>query len=204
MTTMAAVASGDPDRMVRVSHSSLITAFSPQTIGTKVIDHKGFRREMCRAVYDHDFSRDRIPGQALIEVPRAIPFVSSGVGKHIDEPEAYVLRSHRGKVHMYLHREFAAPVDRCAIVAYTMAAYLDDPDIEETPGEADRILDEDPTHVLVAILAYSGNQTALSPYRFVKNLAGGNHEALAWTADEIRAKACEIANYTDTWSVVAD
>jgi hypothetical protein len=38
----------------------------------------------------------------------------------------------------------------------------------------------------------------------VANLAGGNLEALTWTADEIRQKAKEIKEFTSEWSVVAD
>jgi hypothetical protein len=189
---------------VRVSKASIVTAYQDRVIGTKVTDPKGFMREIALAIHKHDFTQDRVPGQALLEVPEAIPYVSSGVGKHLNDTRAYVLRSYRGRVHTYLRRDHAAPVDRLSIVVYTLGAYLKDPDIDEDPGEAKRILDEDPTHVLVAVLAYSGNQTAVSPYRFVKNLAGGNHEALAWTADEIRAKAQEVADYTDTWAVVAD
>jgi len=36
------------------------------------------------------------------------------------------------------------------------------------------------------------------------DLAGGNKEALVWTADEIRAKATEIRAYDEEWAVVAD
>jgi hypothetical protein len=57
--------------------------------------------------------------------------------------------------------------------------------------------------VLVAVLASDGRKATLSPYRFVMNLAGGNRSALAWTADEIRAVAREIAANEQT-SVVAD
>jgi hypothetical protein len=60
------------------------------------------------------------------------------------------------------------------------------------------------THVLVAVLAFAGPQSQLSPHRFAANLAGGNHEAQAWTADEIRAKAKDIMAYDNEWVTVAD
>jgi hypothetical protein len=56
----------------------------------------------------------------------------------------------------------------------------------------------------VAVLAAAGRESPLSPYRFAWNLAGGNHEAETWTADEIRAKAKEIMAYDGKWSTVAD
>lgn len=189
---------------LKILTSSIVTALKGQAIGSKVTHPDKFWEVVNKAVEAHDFTQDRIPGQALIHVPEASSFVSGGVGRSVDDPEAYVLRSHRGKVHAYLHRKYAAPVTDCSVVVYTREAYLADPDIDEDPEEADYIKFFWPTHVLVAVLAASGPKPALSPYRFVKNLAGGNHEALAWTADEIRAKACEIADQTDDWSVVAD
>jgi len=58
--------------------------------------------------------------------------------------------------------------------------------------------------VLVAVLAFAGPKAPLTPHRLVKNLAGGNKEALLWSADEIRAKCAEAAGYWDEWCVVAD
>ena len=190
--------------MIRIISSTIVTAFKDCTIGTKVTEQDQFWDVVVKAIGVHNLTQDRIPGQAVIHVPQATPFVSSGIGRSINDPLAYVLRSHRGKVHAYLKREFAAPVIDCSVIIYTRDAYLADPDIDEDPGEAEQVRSMNPTHVLVAILASSGEEPTLSPYRFVKNLAGGNHEALAWTADEIRTKACQIATQTDKWSVVAD
>jgi hypothetical protein len=113
-----------------------------------------------------------------------------------------VCREHRGVVSAYLRREFAAPVTGCALVVYTRKAYFQDPDV--TPAEAARIDALDPTHVLVAVLAFAGPKSPLPPYRLVWNLAGGNNEALLYTADEIRAKAKEAIDYDNDWSPVAD
>lgn len=187
-----------------VAFSSIMTAFSKLVIGTKVTNSDKFMAEVRTAILEHDFSKDRIPGQALLHVPGAVPYVSGGMGKNRNNPDNYVLRFYRGKVHAYLRREFAEPVTDCHVVVYTTQAYLNDPDIDEDPYEAELIKRIMCTHVLVAVLAASGPPSTLSPYRFVKNLAGGNHEALAWTADEIRAKARDIAKNVDGWSLVAD
>lgn len=190
--------------MVRIISSGIVTAFKGICIGTRVLNHREFWEAVEEAVEAYDFTKGTVPGQAKIEVPKAIPFVSGGVGRNIDDPDAYVLRSHRGKVHAYLKRNHAASVIHCSVIVYTKEAYLADPDIGEIPDEAEAVESINPTHVLVAVLAYADKTTALSPYRFVKNLAGGNNEALVWTADEIRAKAREIAEQSDVWTTVAD
>lgn len=191
--------------MVRLEFSSIVTALNPNTIGTKITDRISFIYLVKRAILKHDFGTDKIPGQAYLLIPDSAGFVSGGLGLNRNNPDDYVLRSHRGKVHAYLKREFAEPVTDCHVVVYTTQAYLDDPDIDEDPGEANRIKESGCTHVLVAVLASCENApSTLSPYRFVKNLAGGNHEALVWTADEIRNKAKEIAANTDLFSTVAD
>ncbi|MBI4434843.1 hypothetical protein HY635_03475 [Candidatus Uhrbacteria bacterium] len=145
-----------------------------------------------------------MPGQHYIVLPReANKAVSAGVGRRTDSPESYMLRVHRGRVSAYLNRYLAADVESVAVVVYTRKAYLADPDVQADPKEAERI-GSAVTHVIVAVLASAGPNPPLTPFRFVANLAGGNNEALAWTADEIRAKALEIAAYADGWDVVAD
>lgn len=184
--------------------STIVTAFDEFTIGTKVINTE-FMYLVAKAIAKHDVSADRIPGQSFIHVPEVVSLVSGGMGRNRDNEYDYVLRSHRGKVHAYLKREFAEPVTDCHVVVYTRDAYLADPDIDEDPVEAERIRSQtNTTHILVAVLAAAGVPSRLSPYRFVKNLAGGNHEALVWSGDEIRAKAQEIAADVDEWSIVAD
>jgi hypothetical protein len=188
-----------------VAISTIVTAFDQVTIGTKVPIAGRFMDCVTLAMLNHDFNAECIPGQALIHVPKAVPFVSGGMGRNRNNPGDYVLCSYRGKVHAYLKREFAEPVTDCHVVVYTREAYLADPDIDKDPAEAERIRSQDyNTHILVAVLAASGVPSQLSPYRFVKNLAGGNNEALAWNGDEIREKAREIAANVDDWSIVAD
>lgn len=181
--------------------SDIVTAFGADTIGTKVTDAPKFWEVLDNAVSEHDFTKDRIPGQGLISISAAVPFVSCGVGPTSDNPAHYVLKTHRGRVSAYLQRKYAAPVTGCAAVVYTREAYLKAP---QTPEETARIQQANPDFVLVAILAFSDAPSALSVHRLVSNLAGGNDEALQWTADEIRTKAVEAVEYENKWSVVAD
>jgi hypothetical protein len=192
--------------------SDICTAFDPTgVIGSKVIDY-GFNDVLRVAIRAHDFSKDRIPGQGFLQIPDAVPFVSAGVGLFSANPDHFVLREHRGKVSAYLKREYAAPVEGCAAVVYTLEAYLRDPDVtkEETARItaiallSDDNVASDDLFVVVAVLAFSGPQSQLSPYRFTANLAGGNKEAQVWTADEIRAKAKAIMEYDNAWVTVAD
>ena len=188
---------------MKILSSDICSAFESRTIGTKVTDAQKFLAEVEKVTANHDFSTDRVPGQAVLQVPGATPFVSPGMGLRSQDPTSYVLREHRGRVGAYLKRHLAGTAKNCAVVLYTVEAYLRDPDIDTF--EARRIADTGATHVLVAVLASTTETTSpLPPYRFVWNLAGGNHEAVLWTADEIRAKAKEIITYDQGWAPVAD
>lgn len=196
-----------------VAIARIVTAFNPQAIGTKVKSTeesiRDFYQVLVAAIENHDPSTDRMVGQHFIKLPdTANDLVWCGVGKRTPNPEDYVIREHRGQVSLYLKRSpfivDQVPVTSVHVVMYTKEAFLADPD--GTAEEFERTEQETPgyTHVLVAVLAAAGDEPKLSPYRFVHNLAGGNNEALAWTADEIRAKAKEILAYENGWITVAD
>lgn len=195
-----------PHQRTQFQVSNVCTAFADQTIGTRVLDREAFFAILDVALEQHDSAKDRVPGQHYIVLPpEAATCVSAGVGIRVCNPADYVLRLHRGRVSAYLKRdEHAAQADSVAVVVYTREAYLADPDVAADPAEARRIRDHLATHVVVAVLASIGPPSPLTPYRFVANLAGGNNEALTWTADQIRAKAAEVVAYADTWDVVAD
>lgn len=195
--------------MIRLAKANILTAFDTETVGSKVINAECFLDSVRAAVEKFDFSKNNptvtTPGQGYIPLPEsACQFVSAGVGRHRNDPSAYVLRSWRGSVHAYLRRQFAAPVERVAVVVYTVNAYLSDPDVVSDQSEVARIRGLEATHVLVAVLASAGPASPLSPGRLVSNLAGGNKDALAWDADTIRAKARESVAYYSEWGVVAD
>lgn len=213
---------------LRIGLADIVTAFDERTIGSKVLDEAKFMVCLADAIANHPWWTCRQEGQAYITLPQeACAFVSGGVGKRTQNPEDYVIRTNRGEVGLYLKRyaermepvwvteddetfatvrpktvSLAAPVDNVAVVVYTLDAYLRDPDCSEE--ERKRVTDMGLTHVLVAVLASSGKPSTLTAHRFVANLAGGNNEALAWTADEIRQKAREIKEFTSEWGAVAD
>ncbi len=185
--------------------SNICSAFTPNAIGTRVVDGDAFLNALETAVASYDASADRVPGQHFVPMPEdTYCTVSTGVGQRSPDPQDYTIRVHRGQVNAYLKREKAAPVEALAAIVYTRNAYLNDPDVQKNAAEQERVNSSDVSHVLVAVLASAGPRSPLTPDRFVKNLAGGNREALAWNGDEIRAKASEIAAYYDAWCVVAD
>ena len=185
--------------------SNVCMAFEPSAIGTRVVDRCRFDLVVELMITDHDASKDRIPGQHFIVLqPRFWSLVSCGVGPRTKNPADYLVREHRGVVSLFLKRERAAQAESLAVIVYTREAYLADPDVEKDTAEAHRIRTSADTHVLVAVLASAGPKAPLGYERFVKNLAGGNKEALVWSADEIRAKASELPVYWDQWCVVAD
>ena len=186
-------------KKIAIAFSSILTAFEERPIGTKIIDHTMFIERLSVAIEVFDFEAQRVPGQGFLVMPDAMPFVSAGDGPKTDNPDDYHLMVHRGEVSPYLKRDRAGEVAFCAAVVYTREAYAADPEV--TAEEAARV--SEATHVLVAVIASSGPQSPLTPHRLVANLAGGNREALAWSADEIRAKALEVHDYWSAWSVVA-
>ena len=188
----------------KIVSTNIVTCFDSGTVGTKVTNVKAFFEAADRAVAEFDFASQRVPGQGFIMCPDAVPFLSAGVGKRSENPSDYVLRFYRNRVEMFLKREFAAPCEGAALIVYTRAAYLADPDVQKDETEKARIEASEATHVLVAVLGFAGPKAPLSPYRLVHNLAGGNREAQGWTADEIRAQAAASLAYDAEWAVVAD
>ncbi len=187
------------------THANILQAFNASAVGTRVLNPAAFNAILASACESFDFAGQTTPGQGFVMLPEAArEAVSAGVGLHVDNPEAYVLRSWRGSVNAYLKREHAAPVEGVAAVVYTVGAYLSDPDVAGDSGEVARVRESGATHVIVAVLAFAGPKAPLSPGRLVSNLAGGNKDALAWSADTIREKARESAEYSNTWGVVAD
>ena len=184
---------------ITLINSDIVTAFDDFTIGSKVTNLPAFWKAAEGAIQTHDFSKDRIPGQGFLVCPEMVPHVSAGDGPRTNNPADYAPALHRGRIGLYLKRHKAGEVKFCAVVVYTKDAYLKDPDVTE--DEAERIVGA--THVLVAVIASSGPESPLPPYRFVHNLAGGNREAQEWSGDEIRGKAKEILAYWNEWEVVA-
>jgi hypothetical protein len=195
--------------MIRLETSNTVTAFDDVTIGSKVVRFRRFMTGLERAVQDHDTALDQVKGQHFIELPESMfDTVSAGDGPRSHNPDDYVVRKHRGEVGLFMKREMAGEVKFLAVIVYTIDAYLADPDVlndsdefalVSTYKEIDYV-----THMIIAVIASAGPQASWTPYRFVKNLAGGNNETLEWSGHEIREKACEVADYTDAWAVVAD
>jgi hypothetical protein len=187
--------------MTKIAFSSICSANASETIGSKITNDAGFTAVTLKAVEAYDFEGARVPGQGFIVCPELVPFVSAGVGERSSDPTRYVCREHRGHVSAYLKREFAAPVTGCALVVYTRAAYVRDPDVND--DEVERL--GDATHIIVAVIAYTDDAPSpLPPYRLVWNLAGGNREAALYSADEIRSKAKAAIEFDNAWSHVAD
>jgi hypothetical protein len=189
---------------IKLVPSNILTAFDDVTIGTKVINPPGFFEAAEKAVAAFDFAAQQVRGQGFILCPEAVPYLSAGVGRRSSLPGDYVCRGHRGRVDLFLKREFAAPCERAALIVYTREAYLADPEVAKDKAEVEHIKTSRATHVLVAVLGFAGPKAPLSPYRLVANLAGGNREAATWTTEEIAAQAKASIEYDAEWCVVAD
>ncbi len=183
--------------------SNICKAFDGAPVGSRVVDADAFSTVLLDAIEAHDFDAERVPGQAFLPLPGAVALVSAGEGRRTANAADYVAVEHRGKVQLFLRREHAAECTFCAVVVYTKAAYLADPDVQKDPRETARIEAQGVTHVLVAVIASASPKAPLPAERFVANLAGGNKEAQLWSADEIRDKAKDIEAHWSEWCVVA-
>jgi hypothetical protein len=113
---------------------------------------------------------------------------------------------------MYLRRkpEMRSVQVRC--VVYTLHAYENDPDYNES--ERGRVLHffgaawpktVNDGYVLVAVLGDPDrNLSTVSYSRFVKNLAGANNEYKVMSKDEVVALAQKVDEYRKKYSGVAD
>lgn len=182
------------------------SAFDTSVVGSRVLDPGAFRAELAQALETHDPSGDGVAGQHFVKLPeRAHRTVSGGVGSRLGRgPGDFVVRAHRGRTAAFLRRAHAAQTDSLAVVVYTLDAYGSDPEVDTQAQDLVKHVEAGATHVIVAVLASSGPPSPHSPERFVSNLAGGNREALEWSADEIRSRAQGVDAYWVEWAVVAD
>lgn len=192
---------------VKLAIADIVTAFSPETIGTKVVDRDRFLGLLTEAINGHDFTADTPTGQGFLQLTeKAVNVVSCGVGQRTAVPADYHPRLYRGVVSLFLNREKAAKAESVAAVVYTADAYLVDPDVKGT-DEEQRIRESGATHVLVTVLASVGPRPPVSSDRFVKNLAGGNRRYSpleGYTFEKAIAEAKAVAVYHDEWCTVAD
>lgn len=192
---------------MRVAFADICTCHYEFAVGSKIrMEHiDRFWEILERGIRAHDFEADRVPGQGFILLPDAVDYVSAGCALRTDNPLDYFPHLHREKVALYMKRwvsDRVTDVASCAAVVYTIEAYLRDPDVTEK--EAARIQSLEANHVFVALIAApTTDPSPLTPRRLVANLAGGNHEALAWSADEIRARAEESNEFWNRYATVA-
>ena len=202
--------------MIVLHNSRIVEAFEARCVGTRVRGGCSgvVRSSIITAIEVHETKRqtiDKVPGQYYLELQDwkapGITCIYSGVGKHTNNPNDYVIRSWRGRCSAYLKRQFAAPCESAAAVVYTIDAYGNDPDVipeEMAELKSEHNLGGSATHVLVALLAFAGPESPPGIGTFVRNLAFANLEEQSMTADEIRAKAKKIHEYHSDWATVAD
>ena len=163
--------------MTTIGVASICTAFRERTIGTKVWEgyHGRFMESVQAAIASHDWTSGAVPGQAVLALPDAIPYVSCGNRpvEGLDNGDL-VARIHRRVPEVYARRAFINPRAKvCSVVIYTRAAYNADPD---TVKEGDATEQD---YVIVAVLSscvapQEGESLPYPPMRLVHNIAGGN------------------------------
>jgi len=197
---------------MKIMISDICEAFKSKAVGSKVKKEyrDSFMKELRKAIRQHDFSKDRVPGQAVITLSKKVNnWVSPGSARRgSTNPKDFVLRKWRGEVGMYMKRNplFASAYVRC--VVYTRDAYLNDPDCDVK--EREKVYNflrgfYLPDYVLVAVLGDPDVCISTVSYsRFVKNLAGANNEYKVMSKADLVALAKKVDAYRSMYMVVAD
>jgi hypothetical protein len=184
---------------INIQPADSFHGFDAKCVGSKVTDKVAFLKALEVRLGSGDYI-DLAPGK--FEVPIGPNSVSCGVGRRTQFEDDYVVRLWRGRADLFLKRERATAASHVHVFVYDMATYEADPQVSAI--EAQVLRDRGATHVIVAVNAFAGPPSKLSPHRFVANLAGGNTDVLAWSKDEIVERAKAVIRYDDEWCVVAD
>ena len=193
--------------------SDICEAFKNKAVGSKVFynNQEDFMNALERAIKKHDWSKDRVKGQTVLDLPRSVnKMVSPGSWyRGSTVPKDFVLRKYRGVVGMYLKRNAFATSKRVRCVVYSRDAYYNDPDF--TPDEKDKAEKFfgagwcDSEFVLVAVLGDPDKRPSTVSYsRFVKNLAGANNEYFKMNKKDVVDLAQRVDDYRKNYVGVSD
>ena len=177
--------------MLQIANSTIVVddnacqAFNEGiVVGSKVTERYLFMKGLEKLIEDHDFLKDSTPGQGFLVLPKEMyKYVSAGDGEHTGFAHDYIVAFHRDRVDAYLKRSLAGLVTFAACVVYTKEAYENDPEVD---AHKCKLLSfwHKTTHVVVAVLASSGPESPLTPYRLVSNMAGGNNNCKLMLSEE--------------------
>ena len=93
---------------LNIGVADIVTAHKDKTVGSKVTDAR-FWSVLEATVKNFKFPEN---GQAYIEMPEGIPYVSGGVARRDGVPlDGYHIVSYREGPGLYVDRKYATPVD---------------------------------------------------------------------------------------------
>jgi hypothetical protein len=190
-----------------------LTAFNESgVIGTRVLSTDAFLKGLAQKIeYAERDGRmqgwqGKVDGHFVIPCPELQGLVSPGIGIRTNDPNDYILVFHREGMVPFLKRAKALSVTDCQgelemeVILYSFEAFLCDGDVRNTPL-SEWAKKERPAYVIIAIHSPASPPT---PWRFTLNAAGGNEEYKEFTADELRQKAAESAEFWKRFCTVAD
>ena len=169
---------------LKIVGCGIATQLTPDAVGSKVLNLPDFMGALEQAILAYPMPAN---GQGYIMMPpETFPLVSAGVGRKAGRnPRTdYVTRDWRGSVTAFLRREYAEPTKKLAVIVYTTAGYLNDPDLKGNDTEIAWAKEQQAagvTHIIVAVLADISADAGRMPFSAAAirhNLAGGNNE---WT-----------------------
>lgn len=181
-------------------------------IGAKVLNPSDFKAIVAARV--PGFLENTKPdedGEWSIDLKAdVLPLLSSGMGRRSNDLEDYVVRKFRGRVGLYLKREFAMAPRRCEVGVVTKETYVTEHRYHmQQDGLTDAEL-ENVTHVVVSVRIFAGPDTARTPtkpHSFIaklSNAVGKPDKQDALSVIDLCNEAWNIDNYWRTFCEVAD
>ena len=195
--------------MNKIMVSNICHAFDNEAVGSKVYSglHAHFMKALEKVIEKHDFTTGNVPGQAVVNLPGKVnEWVSPGTWFRTNNPKDYVVREYRGAVGMFMRRHSGMQSHHVSCVVYTRAAYEADPDFTQDEAVVvNEFFGKGNGYVLVAVLGdCDKNKSTVSYGRFVKNLAGANHEYIVMEKPALVRLAMDVDKYRSTYCGVAD
>lgn len=211
--------------------SNVCKVFATETVGSRV---RPGREATLRAKLEMalDLAKFGDNGKAFAVMTESVydDLVSGDVSKTGRKFDDLRLREWRGQPVVCVRREAVSDDDQrpkfVMAIFYSIETYLADPetkgDTKETAHVLERLRDDKPEAVLVALIASRGPSPALGPFRLAANLAGSNSDFVAPVdkfeglasqerlelmmkfAAFVQDHAAKTVEYDTSWALVAD
>jgi hypothetical protein len=192
---------------INVKVSSFAIQFNETGVGSRVLDRarlidftsKRLETYKFPVEGDDNFVNE---GEGVMPLNEALETVGSGTASRADCEEADIFpHVHRDVEEMFASRDKACKAEGLSMVMYTWANYSSNNGVK--PEEKLSLAEgEEPTHIIVAVLASAGPDPQVSEVRFLANLEGGKYDNMSFEEQDVLAD--KVIAYNEKWITVCD